>query len=137
MSFYDVPELPISPGYAPGSFAETDSYDIPGGSQAAQPEDEVKTGLTAPESDPMYVGGQFVESDSYDIPEGSQAYQPEPGLPVVPEAPDDGIQMYQDPDDPRYAIVVGTGPLAGVPGIVGLPIHKFDTEDDDFVIVPQ
>lgn len=135
---YDVPELPVTPPtYMPGAFAETDSYDVDGGSQSVHPEDERETGLTAPEHDPMYIGGQFVESDPYDVPEGSQGYQPEPGLPVVPEAPDDGIQMYQDPDDPQYAIVVGTGPMAGVQGIVGLPIEKFDTEDDDFVIVPQ
>lgn len=136
MSRYDVPDLPISTElYTPGAFAETPLYDVPSGSQSTQPENGP---LTAPESEVPYHGGSSVNADPYDVPGGSHGAQPDDGdIEVAPQAPEPVVQLYQDPDDPEFAIVVGTGPMAGVPGIAGLPISQFETDGDDFVFVPQ
>ena len=138
MTPFDPPVLPVSPsqgGYSPGSFVRTAPHDREGGSQSVQPEREREDGLQPRES-PAYKAGAWVESDPYDIPEGSQAFQPEPE-PTVPDAPEDDVQMFQDPDDPQYAIITGLEPMAGAQGIAGLPLNRFDTEENDFVIVPQ
>lgn len=139
MSLYDEPVLPVSEtsGYMPGSATRADHYDTVAGSQSVKPEREAETGLSAPEADVAYHPGVSVESDPWDSPTGSQATEPENDVPELPNVPEE-IQFYQDPDDPQFALITGTRPLNGAnTGVTALPPSMFDTEGNDFVIVPQ
>jgi hypothetical protein len=89
--------------------------------------------LPEPSSDSGYTPGQFVRSDKYDRPEGSQSSQPSRDYNEA-EPSESKFRMYQDPDDPEFALIEGVRPNYDLSASV--PANQVD-DDDDYVIVPQ
>lgn len=92
--------------------------------------------LPEPTDETGYVAGSFVESDRYDVPQGSQSSQPSRDYSEAEAAPPAGVTLYQDVDDPAFAILTGTQPLPGQTSVAPISHNEFE-HDDDFVVVPQ
>lgn len=89
--------------------------------------------LPEPSSENGYTPGQFVRSDKYDRPEGSQSSQPSRDYSEA-EQSESTFRMYQDPDDPEFALIEGV--RLNYDQSASIPASQVDDEDD-FVIVPQ